>query len=320
MNKQTSRPWSSWGDSLREGCRNAFRAALPALLCAGCQLREPRPLPAFPSAVSIPLSRSNENKLLLRAKALGGHARMMLDTGSPITCADQSQGSLFHFAPFAGPVTVVMNGQLDRMALIPQLEFGGVTVKNCAAVLLDISSSAPPQQRSACEGILGLGELRRLRAILDFGAPALFIPRTSVLEPIPVGWRAVPMRLLADHLVVPVTIRGVPTLFIVDTGSPLSLLDSALCRSQRIPVKKQYTFTLSALHYQTKAGQLGMIPDLHIGTLGIGQTPVGVCDISKIMGPQLQALGVTGLLGSHTLERLKAIIDCGAMQLYIQHP
>jgi len=297
-----------------------FGAALLALLCAGCQLREPRPRLAFPNAVALPLSCSDENKLLIRATVPGGHARMLLDTGAPVSCADTSQGSLFHFAPLPEsiPPSIVMNGQQHKTALVPQLEFGGVSLKNCPVVLTDLSNFNRPLRRHDCDAILGLNELRRLRAVVDFGSHTLWIPQDFARLQMPVGWCAVPMRVLEGHLVVPVAVRGVPTLFIVDTGAPISLIDSALRVSRCIPLKKQYTFSISAIHYQTKSVQLGMIPNLQIGSLNIGQTPVGVLDIANIMGSGVQAFGITGLIGSHTLEQWEALIDCDSMQLYLK--
>ena len=270
--------------------------------------------------VPIPLTRSDDNKLLLRAKVPGGYAYMVLDTGAPIACVDKSKNSLFHFepSPKGAPEFVIMNGERDRLAVIPQMEMGGVTAKNVPVALADISSVNPARQR--CDGILSLADLCHLHAVLDFGSRALFIHPHPTRVSVPAGWCAIPMRIMAQHLVVPVTLRGVPTLFIVDTGSPLSIIDTALRSSQRIPVKKNYNFGLSGIHYQNKAAQLGMIPNLSIGSVSVGQTPVGVFDISGVFGPELSSLGVTGLIGGHTLDHLKAIIDCNSMQLYIKQP
>ncbi|MCX6966362.1 MAG: aspartyl protease family protein [Verrucomicrobia bacterium] len=295
----------------------AIGAALVGVLCAGCQIREPRP--AFASAVSVPLS-CQKNKLLVRATAPGGIAKLMLDTGAPITCADKSKQTLFQFAPLAEglPTSIVLNNQREKAALIPQLEFGGATVNHCAVALVDFSSLRT--QGKAWDGILGLCELRRLHAVIDCGAHTLSMHSGPVSSPLPAGWHSVPIQLIDNHLVVPVFTRGIPTLFIVDTGAPFSIIDTALCSSQRIPVKEQYHFTLTAIHYQTKAGQLGVIPNLRIGSVRIGKTPVAICDMPKIMGPRLHASGVTGLLGTYTLERLNAIIDCHAMQFYFREP
>jgi len=122
-----------------------------------------------------------------------------------------------------------------------------------------------------------------------------------------------------QHLVVPVALNGVPTLFIVDTGAPSSMVDSALCLSLHIPVG-QPSVPMKAIHYDIKVAR-GNVADLQIGSVDLGQTGVSVFDLNTIVGKSAAASQpVTGLIGAQTLERLKAIIDCNAMQLYIKQP
>jgi len=300
----------------------SIAAALMGMSIAGCQISGAGYHPADPSVTRISLSRSRESKLLLRARAPGGFAWMALDTGAPITCADASKGALFHFMPFpkSMPPTILMNGQQDRMALIPYMEFGGVSTKNFPAVIVNISSVTPSQLRGFCDGILGLGELCRSHAVIDFASPALFVHPKAACGTIPVGWHAVPMTLIRGHLVIPVAINGTSTSFIVDTGASESTIDTAQCRSQDIPVKPHCTFTMKAIHYQTKAAQIGIIHSLSLGSVDIGPTTVCVVDLAWLINPHQMPTGATGLIGAHTLERLKAIIDLDAMQLYIKPP
>jgi len=298
----------------------AIGLALLAMSFAGCQGPRAGYQPDDPSVARIPLRRSYENKLLFRATVPGGHAWMMLDTGAPITVVDKSRSALFHFKPFpegANPPTVILNGQQARMALIPQMKFGGVTETDSPVALVDISRM---NRASDCDAILGLGDMRRSHAVIDFGSRALFLHPGSARGKIPAGWRAVPMSFLGDHLVVPVAVNGAQTFFVVDSGAPATMIDTSLGRSLRIPVKKQYSFTVSAINYQTQAARLGLVRRLSIGDIDIGPALVAVIDLSKLIGPQLNAINVTGLIGSQTLARHKAIIDCDAMQLYLKQP
>ena len=127
------------------------------------------------------------------------------------------------------------------------------------------------------------------------------------------------MRLVGQHLIVPVVLNGFETPFMLDTGSPTSIIDSALCYSRRIPVGDP-TLPIEAIHHNIKAS-LGTIADVKIGSVDLGQTHVAVFDFNTLTGqsgPATQPF--TGLIGAQTLERLKAIIDCDAMQLYIKQP
>jgi predicted aspartyl protease len=282
------------------------------------------------TAIRIPLDRSNEHKLLLRATAAGGPAWVELDTGAPITCADETKAALFNFQPFppgSQPPTLILNGKPHKMTVIPQLEFGGVTVKNFPVALIDLSNMNQSLLRNrdrTNDAILGLDALRTLHAVIDCGTRKLFLnpnPAASAAATFTAdGWRAVPMRLIGQHPVVPVVVNGEPALFLVDTGAPFSAIDAAWCRRQGIPLRGQ-NFTMKAIHYETTAAQVAHIHDLKVGPLDLGQTIVGVFDLGTLVGNGgIASTPVTGLIGSQTLERLQAIIDCGAMQLYIRQP
>ena len=95
-----------------------------------------------PSTARIWLNRTKEHKFLLRATALGGATWLVLDTGAPVTCADEKKTALFKFQPFPRsmqPPLLIMNGQQARMTLIPQMNFGGLALNNIPAVLVDLS-------------------------------------------------------------------------------------------------------------------------------------------------------------------------------------
>jgi hypothetical protein len=277
-----------------------------------------------PASVRIGLDRSKEHKFLLQAKAPGGVAWLELDTGAPITCADETKTALFKFQPCpAGkPAWMMMNGQRDRLALVPQMEFGGaLTARNFPVVLVDIVGINQAHRHNhdlLDDAILGLDALRRLHAVINFGSRKLFLHTNPASENVLAGWRSVPMRLVDQHLLVPVTLNGAQTLFMVDTGSPSSILDKGLCDRQRIPAGAP-GMPIKAIHHEINAS-IGNIADLQIGSIDLGQTRVAVFDLNSLAGKGTAAQAFTGLIGAQTLERLKAIIDCNAMQLYIKQP
>lgn len=295
-------------------------ALLLAVLLAGCQTPHTGYLPDDPATARVRLSRSRDGKLLFRAKAPGGRAWFLVDTGAPITCAEISKASVFQFKPVplgAGPSAILMNGQQGRMALIPQLEFGGVTQKDVPVVGVDLFGMIRQANCSRYDGILGLDDLIRSHAVIDFGNRTLFMHAQSARGKIPAGWQAVPMRVVGNHLVVPAAINGVASALIVDSGSPVTLIDTEASKRLRIPVRKHYHFTMTALNYQTRTAQVGRISNLRLGATGIGPTLVGVLDLHTLVDPRSELAGIPGLIGLKTLEQLKAIVDLDAMQLYI---
>jgi hypothetical protein len=306
-----------------------FALACAAIFTAGCASSSYKSTDS--ATVRIPLERTHEHKLLLRATAPGGPAWLELDTGAPITCADETKAALFDFQSFppGAQPPLILNGKPHKMAFIPQLQFGGVAVKKFPVALIGLSDLNQSLRRNgdrANDAILGLEALHALHAVLDCGSRKLFLQpnpggdNTAAVSLAANGWQAVPMRMFEGHPVVPVAMNGVPALFLVDTGAPFSAIDSARCRSQHIPLRGQ-NFTMRAIHYETKAAQVGNVYDLKIGSLDLGQTLVAVFDLATIVGKSSGASqSVTGLIGSQTLERLQAVIDCNAMLLYIKQP
>lgn len=279
---------------------------------------------SVPLAVRIGLTRSKEHKLVLPARAPGGTASFEVDTGAPFTCADQTKVALFKFRPLppgAEASSVTLNGHLDKIMAIPQIDFGGWGVKDLPVALVDLASINQMHRANhdgTDDGILGLDALCRFHAVLDFGARRLFLHSKPVHFDAPEGWLAVPMQMVARHLIVPATLNGYKTFFIVDTGAPSSIIDSALCLNLRIPVGRP-GISMKAIHHETEAAY-GNIADLQIGSIALGQTTVAVFDLNALVGKGNGSEPITGIIGGQTLESLRAIIDCNAMQLYIKKP
>jgi len=73
----------------------------------------------FAATVRIGLTRSDARKFLLRATAPGGSAWFSLDTGAPVSCADETKATLFKFQPLppdARPQSIMMTGQPEKLA------------------------------------------------------------------------------------------------------------------------------------------------------------------------------------------------------------
>ena len=101
---------------------------------------------------------------------------IVLDTGSPVTCVDDSKSKLFKLAPGNG--TVMVNGQQHKLAIAPSLTFGPEEVQNLPVVLVDLSplnQMLKSRRDYPNDAILGLDTMRILRAVIDCGtgqAPA----------------------------------------------------------------------------------------------------------------------------------------------------
>jgi predicted aspartyl protease len=282
--------------------------------------------------ISVPLSSGKENKLLSNARASGGNVRMELDTGAPITCVDQSKSTLFGLVSSstdsAPPIIIMLNGTRHRIAIIPALRFGTVQVRNIPAALIDLrelNGVLRSRHERPDDAILGIDALQAMHAVIDCGSQRLLLrsqPDSGnklgrMLEA--AGWRGIPMHIQDLHLVVSASVNHKQTGLIVDTGSPLSVMDRGLCQYQRIALSEQM-FSMKAIHFQASAVKVGKVNDLKIGGVGLGHTLVAVFDVSTFLRssstPDVKLPG--GLLGSKTLARARAFIDCEHMKLYLK--
>lgn len=284
--------------------------------------------------ISIPLNSGRENKLTVNAQAHGGNVRMELDTGAPITCVDQSSATRFALVPTStdgdSPIAVTLNGARHRIAIIPTLRFGPVLTENIPVALVDLrelNGVLRSRRERPNNAILGLDALQSMHAVIDCGSKRLLLkmqtgpdnPLGRMLEK--AGWRGIPMRLQDEHLIVRATVNRKQIDFVVDTGSPISAIDRRICQYQRIALSDRM-FSMKAIHFQAQAVKVGRVNDLKIGNVTLGHTLVAAFDVSAFLRspgkPDERLPG--GLLGSETLARGRALIDCEQMKLYLKPP
>ena len=298
-------------------------------------------LPAAPGAIKLPkdeyvllpLNRGKQNQLLLRLPANGRTATLALDTGSPVTCVDESKARLFNLASTAtdggAPQGIVVNGVRHRVASVPLLVFGNLQVRDIPVVLIDLGDLNRVLRSRGDrpnDAILGLDTMHDLSAIIDCGSDRLLLRERqddgqfgAMLKR--AGWNEIPMRLNEGHLVVNGFVQHNPIQFIVDTGSPVSVLDQDFCSRHKVTLSDK-SFGLKAIHFETSGAKIGKVYDLQIGRLLLGQSLVAVFDVASLLKTNASAASSVpkALLGSRTLARTQAFIDCDNMKLYLKMP
>jgi hypothetical protein len=194
--------------------------------------------PAAADYTTMTLLRGKENQLLLRLPVDNNTPVMVLDTGSPITCVDQSKSKLFKLTPppanSSSPTSVMVNGVQHKLAVAPSLNFGPEQVQNLPVVLIDLSGlnqTLKSRHDRTNDGILGLDTMHALRVVIDCGSGRLLLPNSddsatrlgAKLKQ--AGYVQIPLRVDQGHLLVRGTVNRYSLDFIVDTGSPVSVLD-----------------------------------------------------------------------------------------------
>lgn len=305
-----------------------------ALACMTCPAPAARLNLRDTNTISLPLNSGKESKLMASARASGGNVRMELDTGAPITCVDQSSSTRFGLVPSSTgstpPITVMLNGSRHGVAIIPTLYFGPAQVRNIPVALVDLrelNGVLRSRHERPNDAIMGLDALQIMHAVIDCGSQRLLL-RTQAGNGDTLGrmlagagWREIPMHLQDEHLVVSASVNRKKIDFIVDTGSPISSLDLGFCQYQRIALSER-KFSMKAIHFQAKVVKVGRVNDLKIGDVALGHTLVAAFDVSAFLRspskPDERLPG--GLLGSETLARARAFIDCEHMKLYLKPP
>ena len=285
--------------------------------------------PAGSEYTSLPLIRGKQNQLLLHLPVDGSKPYIVLDTGSPITCVDESKSQMFKLVSSStngsSPMSVMVNGVRHRIAIAPKLDFGPVEVQNLPVVLIDLGSlnqMLKARKDHSNDAILGLDTLHSLHAVIDCGAGRLLLRNTDArgtgqlgAKLKQAGWTEISMRTDAGHLVVSGAVNRWSLDFILDTGSPVSVVDQAFVRAHKIALNDQ-TFSLRAIHFETGGAKVGKVNDLKIARLNLGRSLVAVFDVSSL----LRGSDPVGLLGSRTLVRAHAFIDCENSKLYLKVP
>jgi predicted aspartyl protease len=283
--------------------------------------------------IALPLSPGSQGQPMLQAEINGKKALIYVDTGAPVMCVDESKSRRYNLGALAfgeerKPLTVNANGAGHLVTLISSLRAGGLHLENTPAVLIDfreINRVLRGSRDRPNDAIMGLEILTGLGAILDFESGRLLV-KTGATQPGAFGaklraggWTEIPMHLNEGHLAVRVVVNKTPTEFIVDTGSPTSVLDREFCKAHDVPLSRRM-FSSRGIHFQDASVQVGKIASLKVGAYRINDLPVAVFDLSRLLGlaRNTKAALPDGLIGCETLVRHHGQIDCENMKLYLR--
>ena len=143
-----------------------------------------RPEPALDSPVfqALPLERSRQNHLLLRAEINGKRALLGVDSGAPVSAISAYRRNYFGMSPLPGssklPSRLKINGGYNRVTIAHRLRLGALTLIDEPMVAVDLSSPARVAQEfheQELDGILGADILFPTQAVLDCDAQVLFM-------------------------------------------------------------------------------------------------------------------------------------------------
>ena len=311
--------------------RKSFGLLLCAVLC----------LPAIASArteplqsgslqyVALPLIRSPQNHLLVRAEINGKPALLGVDSGAPVSAIAISRRAHFGMLPVASksgiPSRLSINGAFNAVGIARNLRLGALNLVDEPMVLVDLGGIKGSRRKDDIDGILGADILFPTKALLDCQRQLLILKMNpSVPGKIPGfdfrGWRSIPMHMSPGfNLYVDGSVNGKKAKLMVDTGAFATLLHSRFVRSLKIPMRET-PFSSTGVNLKSRGVQMATISRFSIGSMDMRDKNVGVINLEGLIhGGLLNASPpVAGLLGSEILRRHHGILDFGTKTLYLK--
>jgi predicted aspartyl protease len=304
-----------------------------AEICAGAPKNAPASDSSRPRFEALPLTRSQQNHLLVRAYINGKPALLGVDSGAPISAIALKRRAHFGLTGIPGsstlPARLQINGAFNNVAIAHNFRIGGLNLVDEPVVVVDLSGSGRASRmlhEQEIDGILGADILFPTGAVLDCQKQMLILKMDPGLPGKTPGaqysgLRGVPIRVSETYnLYVDVVINGEPARLMVDTGAFATLLHRGFVRRLHVPLHET-EFSSSAVNLKQRGVQVARIRRLSVGSVNIVGKNVGVVDLEGLIHSDLLrgSQPVAGLLGAEILETHHGIIDFGTRTLYLKN-
>lgn len=304
-----------------------------ALLALPAMAAPPRRQPSSAGALlyeALPLIRSSQNHLLVRAEINGKPALLGVDSGAPVSAVALNRRAYFGMAPITGrsaiPSKLSINGAFNSVAIARNLRLGALNLVDEPMVLVDLGGIRHSNKRDEIDGILGADILFPTKALLDCQRQILVLKiNPTVPGTVPGfdfrGYRGIPMHVSEGfNLYVDGSVNGKKAKLMVDTGAFATLLHSRFVRRMQIPLRDT-PFSSSGVNLKQRGVQVATISRFSVGSLDMRSKDVAVINLEGLIhGGLLDASPpVAGLLGSEILRRYHGIIDFGTKTLYLKN-
>lgn len=286
-----------------------------------------------PQFEALPLVRSKQNHLLVRASINGREAWLGVDSGAPVSAIAVNRRQHFRLTgiPTSSnlPARLQINGAFNNVAIVHHFRLGSLDLLDEPVVAIDLGSSAQAARlldEQEIDGILGADILFPTKAVLDCQRKLLIL-KLDPQQPGSVpgidhrGLNAVPIQVSDGfNLYVNASINGTAAKLMVDTGAFATLLHRSFVRQMRIPMR-QTPFSSAAVNLRQRGVQMATIRRISVGSTVIMGKEVGVVDLQGLIHDHLLSgrPPVAGLLGAEILSRNHGIIDFGTRTLYLRN-
>lgn len=255
----------------------------------------------------------------------GRPGNLLVDTGGPMTLVYRSSLGQLNLAE--SKTTEHVNGAFGRGSDVYGLTtIKALTVGNCLLTNVPVAvASDSSLSRPLSNGVLGLRELIKFGAILDFQNHLLYLrpsrPGEKIGSQIKAilsrqGYTAIPLLLKKNHLYIVGAVNGVPCHFIVDTGSYVTALDARFATRTKLNVGAP-RLVGEGLGGSSPEG-MTRLSSLRIGNYEIKNGSASVAPLNPLI---FEAHSDTaGFLGAEYLAINRAIFDFVSGTMYLRPP
>ncbi|MGZ5563621.1 MAG: aspartyl protease family protein [Chthoniobacterales bacterium] len=280
---------------------------------------------------TLPLQRSRQNDLLVRALINGKPALLCVDTGAPMSAISSDRLRYFGLRPNRDdaetPSEVPFNGNRYSVAIAHSLLLGSVNLVDEPLVAIDLHSSvyaARLMNETAIDGVIGADILFPTQAVLDCSAQTLIMKiDRNVRGNAPgvdfTGFQRIPIHVRGNNLYVDGNFNGKRAKLMIDTGAFRTLLHRRFVKQMNIPLRPT-GIKLAGVNFAPGEVQRATIQRFSLGQVNMRSKEVGVINLEGLLhGSLLEGKPpVAGLLGADILSGHNAIIDFGTRTLYLK--
>jgi predicted aspartyl protease len=280
---------------------------------------------------TLPLERSRQNDLLVRAFINGKPALLCVDTGAPMSAIALDRLRYFGLTTTRGesgiPLQVHFNGSHHGLAVAHSLQLGSLNLVDEQLVTMDLRSSissARLMNEQGVDGVIGADILFPTKSVLDCSAQMLIMKMDPDVRGVApgvdfTGFRSVPIHVKGNNLYVDGSFNGKRGKLMIDTGAFGTLLHRRFVGQMNIPLHKT-AFNSTGVNFTPGAVQRATIARFSLGSVDMRSKVVGVANLEGLFhGALLEGkTPVAGLLGADILALHNGIIDFGTHTLYLK--
>ncbi len=302
--------------------RHALRHAILSIAALGLiAAAAPEDTPADPAQIDplseeqiVALERERYRRVTVPVSVQGsGPYRFLVDTGAEATVVSHEIAAALSL-PSAGRAVIVgmASEVLAELVDVENLSMGGMDFCCLVSPVLD-------RKKIGADGILGLDSLQDSRVLIDFEEGSMTVQ--DAREKLPRSGFEIIIRakeMLGQLIIARASVDGVPTSIIIDTGSQITIGNSALARAVR--ARRVGEAEWEDVHGNRQTGDVMIASQIKIDTIALGNIPFAVAD-----APPFAQLGLDDrpalILGMKQLELFRRVaIDFESRRILFDLP